>query len=493
MVTGSCTRTTAEDTEPWKAGQGFALPSDVPALVENPYITDPRDPHQPIISPTPDAPHPIPGARTETENYIVQPGDTLGEIASRYGVTINEIAEASSLSNINILSVGQELSIPPPDPIETGPGFKIIPDSELVASPVTIYFDTADFAFSQGGYLIRHEEEVNEQTLSGIQIVKLIAQDFSVNPRLLLAVLEYQSGWVTNSSPSSETLKYPLGWKDPNREGLYRQLAWAANELNRGFYVWRVSGVPTWILDDGTIVPINPTINAGTAALQHFFAKLYGVKFWERTVTEDGFFAVYNELFGYPFDFSLEPLLPPDLNQPAMQLPFENDAEWFFSGGPHGGWGDGSAWAAIDFVPPGDEIGCYNSDDWVVAMADGLIVRADDGSVVQDLDGDGYEQTGWTILYLHIDSQDRVEAGKFLKAGMPIGHASCEGGISSGTHVHIARRYNGEWIPSDQDIPFNLDGWISSGAGNMYDGYLTKNGISIEADKFRTPENVIKR
>jgi murein DD-endopeptidase MepM/ murein hydrolase activator NlpD len=493
LLMGACTRTTDNAAEPWKAGQGFVLPTKVPGSDDNPYITNPRSPNQPIISPTPDPPHPIPGARTEVEYYVVQRGDTLGQIANRYGVTVNAIAEASQIGNINILSVGQELVIPPPDPVETGSGFKIIPNSELIASPVTVSFDAADFAFSQGGYLIRHEEEVDEKMLTGVQIVQLIAQDFSVNPRLLLAVLEYQSGWVTNPSPREDSIKYPIGWKDPEREGLYRQLAWAANELNRGYYMWRVSGVPTWILDDGTVVPINPKINAGTAAVQHFFSKLYGAKYWDRTVSEEGLFAVYNELFGYPFDYALEPVLPSDLAQPPMQLPFETGEEWFFSGGPHGGWGNGSAWAAIDFVPPGDEVGCYASDDWVVAMTDGLVVRAEDGAVVQDLDGDGFEQTGWTILYLHIESRDRVKIGTQLKAGMPVGHPSCEGGFSNGTHIHIARRYNGEWIPADQDIPFNMDGWISSGSGTMYDGYLSNGGITLEADKFRTPENMIQR
>ena len=489
----ACTRTTEDQIEPWKAGQGFVVPTSVTTSDDNPYITDQRSPDQPIVSPTPDAPHPIPGARTDVDHYIVQPGDTLGLIANRYGVSIDAIAEASSLTNIDILSVGQELVIPPPDPVDTGPGFKIIPDSELVASPVTAYFDTADFAFSQSGYLIRHEEEVNEQILNGVQIVKLIAQDFSVNPRLLLAVLEYQSGWVTNPNPSNDTIKYPVGWKDPKREGLYRQLAWAANELNYGYYTWRVAGVPTWILDDDTVVPINPTINAGTAAVQYFFAKLYGVKFWEKTVSEEGFFAVYNELFGYPFDYALEPVLPPDLVQPPMQLPFKEGEQWSFTGGPHGGWGNGAAWAALDFGPPGDAIGCVPSDDWVVAMADGLIVRAENGAVVQDLDGDGNEQSGWTILYMHIETRDRVEAGTHLQAGMPVGHPSCEGGVSNGTHVHIARRYNGEWIPADQDLPFNLDGWISSGTGDLYNGYLSKDGQTIVAEALPDPDSLIQR
>ncbi len=493
LLMGACTRTTQEETEPWKADQGFVLPTSVPVSEDNPFITNPRDSDQPILTPTPDAPHPIPGARTDTEQYVVQTGDTLGQIANRYGVTVDAIAEASSLTNINILSVGQALVIPPPNPTNKGTNFKIIPDSELVASPVTVYFDVADFAYSKNGYLVRHEEEVDERMLSGVQIVQLIAQDFSVNPRLLLAVLEYQSGWVTNPNPRTETLKYPIGWKDPKRQGLYRQLAWAANELNRGFYMWRVAGTPTWILDDGTIVPIDPTINAGTAGVQHFFAKLYGAQFWEKTVSEDGFFSIYNELFGYPFDYAFEPVLPSDLLQPLFQLPFEDSVEWSFTGGPHGGWGDGSAWAALDFAPPGDEGGCIPSDDWVVALADGLIVRAENGAVVQDLDGDGHEQTGWTILYMHIESRGRVEPGTQLQAGTPIGHPSCEGGISNGTHVHIARRYNGEWIPADQNIPFVLDGWVSSGSGDMYDGYLSKDGITIEAENSFTPESLIQR
>jgi len=494
MSIGACTRPAEDENEPWKANQGFVVPTQSETTNNNTYIINPRTDDQPILTPTPDAPHPIPGMRSDTEEYTVQPGDTLGQIAEGFGVSIDAIAEASNIENINILSVGQVLVIPPPDPVATGPNFKIIPDSELVASPVTAYFDTVDFAYQKNGYLIRHEEEVDERLLTGVQIVQLIAQDFSVNPRLLLAVLEYQSSWVTNSNPPSETLKYPIGWRDPKREGLYRQLAWAANELNRGFYMWRVNGVPSWTLEDNTVVPIDPTINAGTAGVQHFFAKLYGAKFWERTVSEEGFFAVYNELFGYPFDYALEPVVPTGLTQPTFQLPFETGKVWSFTGGPHGGWGDGSAWAALDFAPPADDVGCIPSDEWVVAMTNGLIVRADNGAVVQDLDGDGNEQTGWTLLYMHIESRDRVQPGTYLQAGSPIGHPSCEGGISNGTHVHIARRYNGEWIPADQDLLFILDGWVSIGTGDVYQGSLSKDGITVEAEgNRRIPESLIQR
>jgi murein DD-endopeptidase MepM/ murein hydrolase activator NlpD len=164
-----------------------------------------------------------------------------------------------------------------------------------------------------------------------------------------------------------------------------------------------------------------------------------------------------------------------------MQLPFEPGQTWSFTGGPHGGWDSGSAWAAIDFAPPGEPAGCVTSDAWVVAIADGVIVRTGTGEVIQDLDNDGYEQTGWDVLYMHIETRDRVLPGAYVYAGERIGHPSCEGGISNGTHVHLARKYNGEWIPADGSLPFNLEGWISSGDGIEYDGFLTRGAAHLEA------------
>ena len=216
-----------------------------------------------------------------------------------------------------------------------------------------------------------------------------VAQDYSVNPRLLLAVLEYQSGWVTNATPTEENITYPIRYFDISRKGLYHQLAWAANNLNRGYYLWRVNGVSRWVLHDESVIPVAPTINAGTAGVQNFFSMLFGQADWEQAVTDQGLFATYNQLFGYPFDYAVEPILPPDLKQPKMQLPFGKDEVWSFTGGPHGGWADGSAWAAIDFAPPGEALGCVANSAWEVAVADGLIVRSDLGAVVQDLDGDG--------------------------------------------------------------------------------------------------------
>jgi murein DD-endopeptidase MepM/ murein hydrolase activator NlpD len=277
-------------------------------------------------------------------------------------------------------------------------------------------------------------------------------------------------------------LEFPIGIYDAFREGLYRQLAYVADNLNRGYYLWRVDSLGGYILLDSRLIPADPTINAGTAGVQYLFSKLYGGEAWRDVVSEQGFLQTYVRLFDHPFNLAFEPLLPNDLAQPVLQLPFEVGEVWHFTGGPHGGWDSGSAWAALDFAPPGDALGCVQSEEWVVAVADGYIVRTGNGAVIQDLDGDGLEQTGWVIFYMHIESRDRIRPGTQVQAGDRIGHPSCEGGISSGTHVHIARKYNGEWIPADQPgLLFVMDRWVSSGAGVEYDGYLARDGIAVEA------------
>jgi LasA protease len=492
----ACVRTLPSSEE-----TSFIVPTQgevVPTHTATPFLMLPptRLPGEPVLTPTPDNPHQTQKLRSEPEKYIVQPGDTLGQIAEAYSISVEQIVKANDLANANVLDVGQTLKIPVADPEETGPSFKIIPDSELIYSPYTAFFDLPGFIKDQAGYLASYHEKIDDNNkLSGAEIIQLVAQNYSVNPRLLLALLEYQGQWVTKQNIDKAKQTYPMGWKDPQREGLYRQLAWTANQLNQGYYLWLVNGVVTWVLNDGRVVPIDATINAGTAGVQNFFAQFSGYQQWKNVVTQDGFISTYQRLFGYPFDLAFEPLLPEGLSQPVLQLPFEKGVKWAYTGGPHAGWDTGSAWAAIDFAPDNEALGCVPSGAWVVAVGDGLVIRSGDGIVLQDVEdpngypSDGLEQTGWVILYLHVATKDRITAGTYLKAGDRIGHPSCEGGIASGSHLHLARRYNGEWIPADQDLPFVLDGWVSSGSGQEYEGYLELGNQKIKADADITAKN----
>jgi murein DD-endopeptidase MepM/ murein hydrolase activator NlpD len=420
-------------------------------------------------SPTPDPPRgltPLP----QVEQYTVAWGDTLATIAARFGTTIDTLIALNDLANPDQLVAGTTLRVPVQSDLAGPPG-KLIPDSELVYGPAARDFDVAAFAGAYGGYLANYSEEVEGELRSGPAIVQLAAQRFSVNPRLLLALLELRSGWLTSPAPA-ETI-FPLGSRDPARAGLYNQLAWASDQLNAGFYGWRERDLVTARLSDARAL-LAEGLNPGTAGLQYYLAQENDRAAWEGEVGPAGFAAVYARLYGDPFAYAVEPLAPEGIAQPALELPWAPGETWYLTGGPHGGWGDGGAWAALDFVSPRSPLGCDPAPEWVTASAAGLIVRAGDGQVVIDLDGDGFEGTGWTLHYSHLAADGRVTAGQTVAAGDPLGHPSCEGGYSNATHVHFARRYNGLWISAAGRLPFALSGWVAEGSEQVYDGALVR-------------------
>ena len=429
----------------------------------------------------------------ENQIHIVQFGDTLSQIATSYGVTVDSIIQANQLTNQNLLEVGQSLLIP--TAIQTiGPGFKMLPDSELVFGPGLKGFDVQEAVHSlPDSYLANYTEELNGRLWTGAEIIDRVSLEQSISPRLLLALLEYEGRWLSQSSVSADAALYPMGYYENPTQiyGLYRQLDWAGKMLQTGYYGWRERGLSAALLADGTRIGLDPTLNAGTAGVQILLAQTRSYSEWQQAVSHTGLFATFVALFGDPFGYAVEPLIPSGLTQPPLSFPWDPKETWYFTGGPHGGWGTGSAWAALDFVT-GTEVGlgCEVSESYARAVADGVIARSEFGVVILDLDGDGFEGTGWTILYLHLSSEDRpVEVGQQVHTGDPIGHPSCEGGVSYATHLHIARRYNGEWIAvdcsdcliSNPTPQLNFDGWLGYSFGREYDGSLEKDDQYKEA------------
>ncbi len=409
--------------------------------------------------------------------YVVKAGDTLSGIAGRFGCDLDALISANGITNPNALQVGQKLTIPTTE-LEPGPALRLLPNSEFVNGPAYVDFDLAGFVAEQGGYLNEYYENVGGQVLSGPEIVERTVHHYSVGPRLLLAILELRSGWVTNPSPGSAALNYPMGYRGSGWDTLSRQLAWAADKLNQGYYDWRGRGVTFITWGDGTATRYAPTLNAATAGLHYFFSRNAKKGQWETWVGEGpgSFLETYRRLFGDPAQYAIEPLIPGDAACPALSLPWSEGELWFYTGGPHGGWGDGSAWAALDFVPDEGYLGCQPASAWATAAAPGLVIYSQEGEVMIDLDEDGYDETGWVLFYLHVGSQGRVPVDTRVKVGDPIGHPSCEGGFSESTHLHIARKFNGEWIAADGPLPFVLSGWQAHSAGRDYEGTLTQSG-----------------
>ncbi len=443
-------------------------PTDEPPLPTSTYLPPPSPSPTALRTPAP------------TQYYTTQSGDTLPALAARFGVNPVDIVAPEGLKGSTTLAEGQLLVIPHVLS-DTGPDNKLIPDSELVFSGAAAGFDPQQFALEQGGYLGQVEGFADGRTQHGGDVLLAVARDHSINPRLLVALLEYQSGWVTNPQPSAYGLNYPFGFVHPYLHNLNAQAVWASSNLATGYYGWRAGSLTELHFPDGSVLRLDAALNAGTVALQYFFAQIMNRPEWDDAVSGNGFVATYYRMFGDPFARALDPLLPADLVQVPLSLPFVPGHTWYFSGGPHGAWERGGAQAALDFAPGAAEGGCAESADWVTASAAGLVLRSGYGVVELDLDGDGREATGWNVLYLHIAEADRVKQGVFVERGDKLGHPSCEGGHATGTHVHMARKYNGEWILADGVIPFNLSGWVVAAGQGEYLGTLTRDGVTITA------------
>ena len=443
--------------------------------------------HQSPITPRPNY---SPG---QIVDYTAQTGDTLPSLAIHFNTTVDEILEANPIipEDATTLPPGLPMQIPIYFVPFWGSQFQILPDSLFVHGPALVGFDTQEFVNNQPGWLKDYRAYAAGENRSGAEIVDYVATNFSLSPRVLLALLDYQTGALSQASmPRDVDEDYPLDYQARSHRGLYMQLVWAANTLNNGYYGYRTGRLTTLDFQDGTMEHPDPWQNAATVSLQYYFSLDSTRIMFDYVAGPDGFALTYQNLFGDPWA-DVQPHIPGSLQQPDMRLPFEPGKTWAYTGGPHTGWGTGDPRAAIDFAPPAVVGGCIPSSEWVTSVAGGVVARSETGIIELDLDGDGDLRTGWVVFYLHVATRDRVPAGKVLEAGDPLGHPSCEGGTSTGTHIHIVRKYNGEWIPADGPLAFTLEGWITHNGDKPYQGTLTRFSQTVTASANATKECMI--
>lgn len=478
------------------------LPFSTAEAVPSPTLTEVPASPQPSSAPS-QSPYPFWGLQTATPGpglpglwltpdpevvlppltYWTQPGDTLPALAARFGVNLDQISPAQPVTGL--LLPGQQLTIPN---LLGDPSYSsaLLPDSTIIYSPEAAGFQIDAYITQAGGYLSTYREEVDvDEWLTGQEIVRRVALETSVNPKVLLTFLEFRSGWVHGQPVDPAQVDYPIGFYVPEYHGLYLELSLVAKQLNIGYYDWRQGTLTDLIFPDYTRVRISPGLNAGSVALQTLTSKFYRQQqdWLDALYSPQGLLVLYTEMFGNPWlaAASVEPLFPPDLVQPTLELPFASGELWSLTAGPHISWNTGTPRGGLDFSPITGEPPCAISTAWVTTSAPGLVVRTERGVVAVDLDGDGLEQTGWVLVYMHVSEQDRVALGTWVETNTPLGHPSCEGGRATGTNIHLARKYNGEWLAADGPLPMVLSGWVAHAGERPYDGTLEKEGKIVSA------------
>lgn len=446
------------------------IATEAPAQPEN-DVQVTRPPARPVYEPG------------ELVDYLAQSGDTLPALAMHFNTTEKEIRAANPVipNEVTTLPPGFPMKIPIYYKALWGSSFQILPDALFVFGPADRGFDTAAFVDSQPGWLKNYSIYAGGEDRRGGAMIDYLATNFSVSPRLLLALLDYQLGALSNPQmPDGLEDSYPLGYREHMHRGLYQQLLWAVNTLNNAYYNWRKGTLPEFEHPDGRLERPDPWQNAASVAIQYYYSRFMQEKDYLKATHTEGLLKTYEAFFG-PAWQGIEPLIPGSLQQPDLLLPFQQGKAWAFTGGPHTGWGEGEPFSALDFAPPAVVGGCSETQEFATALAEGTIVRKSTAIAVLDLDSDGDERTGWVVFYLHLATDSIPPQGTHLEAGQPIGKPSCEGGRATGTHVHIARKYNGEWILADGPLAFNLEGWIAQCGDLPYQGTLIRFSRTVRA------------
>ena len=374
-------------------------------------------------------------------------------------------------------------------------GSETLPESLLIADAQFVYnspFDIQTFLDSRQAILGDYEIEFGGEKQSAAEIIEFYAHLYSLNPKVLLTLIQLRTALLDERLSSEDNLALPLRHSCEDCVGFAEQLSWASEMLVRNFYNYpRQSQL---VFADGQLLTAPSEWNAGTFAIAALLAldatpEILGSAQSGELVA---FRTIYADLFGSPFASTIAESQVHHAAMPTLKLPWTADKYWWFTGGPHNHAGGPYGaidvphpWSALDFAPPGS--GCRIPDGWVVAAAGGKVASASSPLVKIDHDGDGNAGTGWVTWYLHLDSI-QVQEGQSVSAGTELGKPSCEGCKSS--HVHFAIAYNGEFQDIDGTV---VSGWTVHETTTHYNGTMTKGGVTKTADRVHDHKDYTNR
>ncbi|NOH02283.1 MAG: LysM peptidoglycan-binding domain-containing protein [Chloroflexi bacterium] len=307
--------------------------STIPPFIETEAAQTPPPPATDVtIEPTLD----IPTLDSAPFLYYAQSGDMLSAIAKRFGVDEAEIVSDADLTRTTLIDPGILLVIPNRINEPTTPNIQLVPDSEIVFSATALDFDTEAYVKEQNGYLSSFRDYLGSTGwIAGYDAIDRLAIENSINPRLLLALLEFESRWVRGQPVDLLHTEFPMGFNDYHYKGMSVQMVWAINNMAIAYYGWRAGTITHLEFPDGSKLRLDPRLNAGTVAIQYLFSRLHSQSQWAQIINPDsGFPALFEEMFGDPWARAelVEPLFPPSLNQPPLVLPFEPGVKWSFTG-----------------------------------------------------------------------------------------------------------------------------------------------------------------
>ena len=318
------------------------------------------------------------------------------------------------------------------------------------------------------------------------------ARYYSINPRVVLTLLESNYELISNFDPSADpgTVHQLIEKTSADLSLAFYQHMYEMGTRQKGRAPFFAQGGQSFEFEDGTLAELtwSPSSASYALAAVESKGKLQNPTFSTQAV---GGIGDFETAFGYffpetdPFDTTnnLEPDSPPP--DDYFQLPFPLGATWTFSG-VHS-WSGSAAYpdrSSLDFSTPWSN---YPDSPYknTVAAAPGNSLILEPNPAITDIpcwveiDHGG----GWSTHYYHLVnlgssgavgpmSQNQLIGG--------IGTETCNGGWASGPHVHFSLFYNG--------APYDLEGLKFSGwtiheeplGSNLYfAGSIERDGVTL--------------
>jgi murein DD-endopeptidase MepM/ murein hydrolase activator NlpD len=378
----------------------------------------------------------------------------------------------------------------------------LIADENFVLRSEVLSFDVRTYLKSHSPRLSAYRELLFASEGDVGDMIELVAYYHSINPKVLLTLMEVQAGLLSASMPeTSLTLGYAAGPTQRyelcagDGRSLFSQIILMAENLVEGYYSARnnrsLNQTFSLSFADGSRFGTMTGINAGTVAVQKALAETATQQHWQELIStenEKGFYRTYLRLFGEDPLLVTSPSSTQAGSYPDLKLPWTGGSTWYFTGGPH-------QTNAVDFAPPGS--GCSRDrwiDDWVAAARQGKVISVSGVMVIVD-HGDG-----WRTGYFHVPSEGRVSNGSDVCQGCNVGHPGCCGDgtnqytcsagkscscttscsctgdyycCATGAHVHFMLYKDGN---KESWNGKSVSGWTIQSTGSEYQGKMVKSG-----------------
>jgi murein DD-endopeptidase MepM/ murein hydrolase activator NlpD len=349
----------------------------------------------------------------------------------------------------------------------------ILSDGQFVYGPNVGDFNINSYLEENAPHLLVYANDLYSRT-----------EFFSINPKILLTMLEVHGHLISNPDPSRLDNPFNLPGMD-----FITQIESVSQAMTDAYYLHLYTytalpssqrNLPVITTQYSESLNIASDTNAGTyaviAGLARFESKEALLQIMDNN-HPDGFYHTYLRLFGDddPLDESNHVYYPGEAGALAapdnfLQLPYLRGESWRF-GGVHdssGGGGSGSPFtdaSSMDFFPGSVSWNADTSNMWVVASAAGTPTKIS-ACYFKVTHSDGWETT-----YYHLENIQNISGSinqndKIGVIANTLAEAICSGGSSTGPHVHFSLRRNGALVAIN-GTP--LSGWYVHAGRWNYD------------------------